>query len=347
MGVWARRARYSPPSAMPAPEEADVAPPASFETLPEDVLRCVWEHLSLECSEDFNPLCHALVLFTLSRRLRDLSLVVERLRVSRHALDDEATIQLPSTRVGPNKVKYHVATLLAPPGWAVRLANLRELRIYNISWSGGARLLSLLFAWQQLEHLVIGLEYIDGYDENVAQRFGRLQGFADDLAATLSLGALPGLRYLNLVLMDRPRNLGATFDEQFRRFGGFDDSAVLEALPPTAAIWWMAERAKHVRKSKLNQWQYEVEHGADLCAEVDGVNILARMRDLHVSTIHSFAGHRAVHDFLLEHGAPNVSFDQCRFEDVHEDAFPLLNHTGDFGDYEYDTDYEERTGAEP
>ena len=328
---------------MPAPEEADVAPPASLETLPEDVLRCVWEHLSLECSEDFNPLCHALVLFTLSRRLRDLSLVVEQLRVSRFELDDEATMKLPSTRVGPNKVKYYVATLLAPHGWAVRLANLRELRIYNISWSGGARLLSLLSAWQQLEHLVIGLEYNEVKDKDVFQRFGPLQGFADDLAATLSLGALPGLRYLNLVLMDRSRNLGATFGEHFRRFGGFDDSAVLEALPPTAAIWWMAERAKHVRKSKLNQWQYEVEHGADLCAEVDGANILARMRDLHVATIHSFAGHRAVHDFLLDHGAPNVSFDQCRFEEV----FDELENTGDFGDEEYGTDYEERTGAEP
>ena len=333
---------------MAASEEADVAPPVSLETLPEDVFRCVWEHLSLECSECFNPVCHALVLFTLSRRLRDLSMLVEQLRVSRFELDDEPSMQLPTTRVGPHKVMFHVSTLLAPHGWAMRLPKLRELRIYNISWSGGARLLSLLSAWQQLEHLVIGLEYdCDPSDTSVAQQFGPLQSFADDLAATLSLGALPELRYLNLVLMDRSRK-EHTFGEPFRRLkleqaDMTDDSAVLEALPPTAAIWWMAERAKHVRKSKLNQWQYEVEHGADLCAEVDGANILARMRDLHVATIHSFAGHRAVHDFLLDHGAPNVSFDQCRFEEV----FDELENTGDFGDEEYDTDYEERTGAVP
>ena len=48
-----------------------------------------------------------------------------------------------------------------------------------------------------------------------------------------------------------------------------DDTVVLERLGPTAALWWMAERANHVRKSKLHQWRYELEHGAD----VNGIGV--------------------------------------------------------------------------
>ena len=43
-------------------------------------------------------------------------------------------------------------------------------------------------------------------------------------------------------------------------------------LQPTAALWWMAGCAAHVRTSSLHKWKYEVEHGADLTSTLSAID---------------------------------------------------------------------------
>ena len=134
--------------------------------------------------------------------------------------------------------------------------------------------------------------------DEIAEPFQQL---ADDLALVLHAGHAPRLRYLWL------GNLGCThcFGQRYADGVGavLDDRKLLEELRPTAALWWMAERAQHVRCSKLHQFQYEVEHGADLRAAVGSFTILTWMHERLGLQRHSRPGHRAVHDLLCARGA--------------------------------------------
>ena len=139
------------------------------------------------------------------------------------------------------------------------------------------------------------------------------------------------------------------------RYDGLHVCALRPLTARQAAIWWMAERASHVRVSMLHQWQYELDHGADVTASVtvlaregsregvgegsrggmgegsrEGVGapsgapavegrrrasgsrrryeqhtILSWMRRRLSDQRHSTAGHRAVYQLLVAHGAPS------------------------------------------
>jgi hypothetical protein len=113
----------------------------------------------------------------------------------------------------------------------------------------------------------------------------------------------------------------------------------------------MAERASHVRVSMIHQWEYELDHGADLAATVwlpgthhDGhgapytsgaaaagsapparryvqYNILAWMSRRLRDQRHSKAGHRAVHNLLVARGAKaDGPFRQVPVRDVADEA---------------------------
>jgi hypothetical protein len=87
-----------------------------------------------------------------------------------------------------------------------------------------------------------------------------------------------------------------------------------------------------VPSRQLNQWQYEYEHGADVCSLVNGQSVLERMRERLGACAHSLAGHRAVHAFLVAHGAP--------------DPWPLTSRTEPLVSSVVDVDTSESEGEE-
>ena len=316
-----------------------------FETLPDDLLRTIWERLRARCEEKAwaykgGRLRDAFRFFAVCQRCRGLSVSVERLRVGMMNLKGQ--LQLPNTIL-----TYHqnrtTSSLLAPYGWAARLPNLKELRISHLSWGGAARLVTLLPAWPALEQLDIQFSY-DFSDLNNGSLDtscdGPYQHFANDLAASLKLGVLPRLQFLYIGNLGREHSFGQRYDDQDERGkyrNDLDDTVVLEQLKPTAAVWWMAERAQHVRKSKMHQFKYEIEHGANLKARFAGHTLLSWMRERLGVYYHSMRGHQLVHELLVEAGAEPEAF---RPLDVEGWGGPREN----WGSDEYDTDYEERVG---
>jgi len=131
------------------------------------------------------------------------------------------------------------------------------------------------------------------------------QDILDDLAAVLRLGRMPHLRYLWLGSLDCEHCFGQRFDSGTIAQRGLhiDDCELLEQLRPTAALWWMAERALHVRCSKLHQFRYELEHGADARSTVGAFTLLEWMRIRLAAQQHSSTGLRAVSRLLVKHGA--------------------------------------------
>ena len=278
---------------------------ASPDALPDDVLRILYEEVLASCERSNTPMRFVLNLFATNHRLRAFaSMVVERLSLSRRQGRLEASLLLPPTSCWQTFDWRH-ASFLAPHAWAARFSRLRALSIADLSWNGAARLLTLLPAWRELEELDLRFEYESSdctsglhaggeREGELMSSGGAYQLFANDLAASLQLGALPRLRYLFIGNFSREHCFGQMLT---RGSDMTDDTVVLEQLPPTgirnpqltgcwtasvalprflalksharaldrvaAALWWMAERAQHVRKSKLHQWRYELEHGAD------------------------------------------------------------------------------------
>ena len=101
--------------------------------------------------------------------------------------------------------------------------------------------------------------------------------------------------------------------------------------------------SQHVRKSRLHQWRYEIEHGADLSAKVNGRNILEHMAVSLSFLPHSRAGHRAVHQLLVDSGAPAVPYAPIAYPDFGNHGpvhipFQRLDEAMDTD--KYDTDVE-------
>ena len=262
----------------------------THEALPEDALR----HIYLQVLRRVRTLFKAMAIFQCSVRLRSaLATFVDELTLSAPVWASGGMLMLPCARV-----RRDIVPFLAPFGWAAQLRGLRVLELVGLSWSGAARLLTLLPAWAQLEQLELRFAYDPEAMGSVAEPF---QEFADDLASVLHMGVLPQLRYLWLGNVTCTHCFGQRSSEEGS--AALDDRALLEELRPTAALWWMAERASHVRCSKLHQFQYEIDHGADLHAEVGTFSIVSWMHARLGLQRHSRAGHRAVHELLRTHGA--------------------------------------------
>ena len=272
----------------------------NLDALPDDVFRYVWEQLLTTCEQSALPLRAAFNLFHTCHRLRAAAWVVERLNLG--MLHAPGWLQMPDVRFRCRALRPAVCPLLAPYGWAAAFPMLRELHLRGLSWEGAARLITLLPAWRNLEELDLRFQY--GLDDLLAKEslYRPFQLFAEDLALALGMGYLPRLKFLFIGNACRSHCLG-----QLIRGGAsrtLDDTIILEALPPTAALWWMAERAEHVRASKLHQWSYELEHGADVHATFGGRTLLEWMHERLAYQHHSLAGHRRVHALLLDAKGP-------------------------------------------
>ena len=329
-----------------ATDNAEDQPPANLDTLPDDVMRIIWDRLREHCERhrghQGGRLCDAFCLFTVCRRWREQSVIVERLHLGMRSLNGQLNLpftQLAFTRAGSRLE----SSLLAPFGWAARVSNLKELCIRHLTWSGASRLITLLHAWPALEVLDVQFAYTlnaEGPSKVDTSMDGPYQTFANDLAASLRLGMLPRLKFLWIGNLERVHAFGQKFDDHDGRGhyrNELDDTVVLEQLGPTAAVWWMAERAQHVRQSKLHQFRYEIEHGADLTATFAGYTLLEWMRERLGAYFHSMRGHQLVHEMLVDAGAEPSPFRGCELD---------LGPQEDWGSDEYDTDYEERVADE-
>ena len=333
-------------SSMEALSLEDNAPP-TLDTLPDDVLRLLWRRLLHTHEHDkmiARGVGHAFALFSVSRRLRALSkILVTDLRLapwksSTRPRDDGSTgfLRLPLAghrTTGPAYSLSQSGSLLAPFGWAARLSSLRALQISRLTWHGAARLITLLPAWPQLEVLDCRFSY--SLSTSLGDDAEQFATFANDLASVLRLGALKKLRLLFLGSLNRNHCYGQLdLCETDDGSDLLDDTVILEALNPTAALWWMAERARHARCSKLHQWRYEIEHGADLGWRTpEGLSLLQWMCQRLNDQVYSHAGHLAVHTLLVANGA------------VEEEPFQQAGgnvETEQYGENEYDTDYEDR-----
>ena len=276
-------------------------PQASLDTLPDDALRLVFLCLRKRSTawweiEAFFAICW---------RMRQLvSALVEELELTSAHSPQRGLLTLPYGKAG-HRVNRMV-TMVAPFAWAARFSGLRALELTHLSWSGAARLVTLLCAWPQLEQVELRFEY--DYRSATAMRSMVVRGqeFIDDLAAALSAGSLPRLRYLWLGSLDSlhcfgQRFAGGTIAQRCQLM--VDDGALLEQLKPTAAVWWMAERSTHVRCSALHKFQYEIEHGADVRGSVASLTLLEWMRVRLAEQKHSATGARAVRALFLRHGA--------------------------------------------
>ena len=302
------------PDSLPAPD-----PPATLDSLPEDVFAILWQHLRRLYEDDRQTaLFDALGLFSLSKRLQALGRsVIQVLRLG--MLYQTGQFQLPIMNMGEQVQLRRECALLANMGWARRWPNLRELRLSHLTWSGAARVIMLLPAWPELHTLDIQFEYTpNSIDLSLKSSFQR---FVADLGSALKMGSAPKLRHLFLGSIDKDNYFAHTHSfgqnrarppwergEPDDQTESGDDSAILERLPPTAALWWMAERAEHVRVGRLHQWRYELEHGADVHGTFAGFTLLEWLHRRLAWQMHSRAGHRAVHALLLEYGADDTKF---------------------------------------
>lgn len=278
---------------------ADEPTGPTLDALPDELLRLVYAAYHARC----RSLWDLMWFISVSRRFSELAAnFVEVLALT--GSSERGMLLVPFTRAG-HRMSRRVG-LLAPFAWAARFSSLRELEITHLSWSGAARLLTLLRAWPALEQLELRFEY-DHRDANALRAVSTAgQELVDDLACVLRMGGLPRLRYLWLGNLDCHHCFGQRFDEGSLAQRGtliIDDGELLETLQPTAAIWWMAERASHVRCSKLHQFTYELEHGADVAATVGAFGLLDWMSTRLAHQKSSSTGQRAVRALLLSHGA--------------------------------------------
>lgn len=289
-----------------------------LDMLPEDAFRCVWlELLSAIMAErpwgaPERRMWHAFRIFTVSARLRALSTVVEALRLGAQGVPGWNWLELPDVRLGLASRSLE-SSLLAPYPWAARLCRLRELHVSHLSWGGAARLIALLPAWPELEQLDVRFPYRMGHVPSAwLSHMGPFQQFVNDLAVSLALPTvLPRLSFVWVGNSERRHCFGQhcvdvddlLVGRHVDPIDDLDDSVLLERLRPTAALWFMAERAHHCRTSKLFQWRYELEHGADVARTHEGLTLLEWMHQRLGEQLHSQAGYRAVRELLRQHGA--------------------------------------------
>lgn len=218
----------------------------ALDSLPDDALRLIYKHYHAAATS----LSELSAFFMCNRRLNFLAaLFVDVLELTVPSASQLGMLSAPMVRTGHNRVRRHMS-LLAPYAWAARLRSLRALEINHIGWPGASRLLSLLPAWPHLEQLELRFDY--DYRDATSMRtvVDSGQDLVDDLAATLLMGHLPKLQYLWLGSVDCEHCFGQRFDHGTLAERGaltVDDGELLEQLQPTAALWWMAERAKYVR----------------------------------------------------------------------------------------------------
>ena len=87
-----------------------------------------------------------------------------------------------------------------------------------------------------------------------------------------------------------------------RRLYTGPDGRILESLPPTAQLWWMAERPQHVRCRQLSQWRALAEK-SDLAWEDGEYTILSWLASQITFYEHSARGYKRVYGLLQAHGA--------------------------------------------
>ena len=332
--------------------------PATFVDLPDDALRLIYSKLVAEAKDRGSTLYGLFSgFFLLSRRLLALApLVVEELEIGPTPAKPG---YLGVSYVQTAHRRLRRLSFLMPHAWAARLSGLRALEITHLSWAAAARLLTLLPCWAQLQELELRFQYDHKSSLPMQAVTAQGQDFADELGSVLKLGCLPCLRYLWLGSLDCEHCFGQRYDPGNIAQRGtliIDDSEILENLKPTAALWWMAERAAHVRCSKLHQFEYELDHGADVHATVGAFAIVDWMRVRLGHQKHSATGHRAVRALLLRHGArpdplstPDVIVDLSAASppsDAELSPHELLSSSSDEADGSEHGDDDESAGSE-
>lgn len=150
-----------------------------------------------------------------------------------------------------------------------------------------------------------GDKYDDGAD---------MKEVVDDLACMLRSGAvrLPELKLLQIN--------GLCGEGMY----GGPDRALLASLPPTAQLWWMAERPHHVGRPPLSSKWQELARAADLRWHYGEFSVLSWLSSQLPFFPHSHKGYHAVYELLLEHGASDEPTPCSYFHD--EAHKPLMLH---------------------
>ena len=195
-----------------------------------------------------------------------------------------------------------MARCLLPTSWSVRLVNLQRVSIYNLTAGGVARVLGVhLRSWPRLQFLLIQAPFAAPQMEELVQ----------DMALSLrnDFLRLPELKHLDVEVQGQPY------------FG--PDASLLAVLPPTARLWWMAERPQHVRCKKLDLWRTTAEQSDLLWQEYGKFTILSFLAHQIPFCDHSRRGYREVHKLLLGQGASAKPTKTPYFNFNHSSCPPL------------------------
>ena len=176
------------------------------------------------------------ILANVAEHLGDVSYICSFLQTCTRAWATSAHITRLGGMMGGKFKTSQMARYLVPASWSGRFANLTHLSMFNLTASGMARLVAHLHLWPRLTVMVIGAPLEE-----------QLVDIVEDRALALRNGflQLPELRHLDLECQGRPY------------FG--PDASLVAALPPTARLWWMAERPQYVRSRKLDLWRTTAE----------------------------------------------------------------------------------------
>lgn len=182
-------------------------------------------------------------------------------------------------------ITANCCSMLMPPPWSARFVRLKSFNaVDSLSMSGAARLIVHLRLWPQLEDLSVSVADDDSE-------------FVGDLADALRSG---------FVRLPELKRLIVTDPNHYAYVG--PDANLLAALPPTAQLWWMAERPQHVRCRKISQWRQLAEQ-ADLQwtdSDVNGYTLLSWLSSQLPFWHHSKHGYTRVYGLLRELGASDM-----------------------------------------
>lgn len=195
-----------------------------------------------------------------------------------------------------------LARCLAPTSWSARLVNLKHLTLCNMTAGGVSRVIGMhLRSWPRLQILLIQAPFAARQMEELVQ----------DIALSLrnDFLRLPELRHLDLEVQGQPY------------FG--PDASLVAALPPTARLWWMAERPQHVRCRKLDLWRTTAAQSDLLWQEHGTFTILSFLAHQIAFCEHSRRGYREVRDLLLSQGASAKRMKTPYFKFNHSSCPPL------------------------
>jgi len=184
-------------------------------------------------------------------------------------------------------------SMLVPSAWSARFVRLKSVHVEPLSLSGAARLIPHLRSWPLLEELSLGVDAEDyRLTEDGNQDGADIMECVDDLAEAFRTGLvrLPALRHLSVT--------GCMGEDHFSG----PDTTILAALTPSAQMWWMAERAQHVRCRMLSRWR-ELAETSDLQWQSGDYTILSWLSSQVCFQHHSQRGYKEVYKVLLEHGA--------------------------------------------